>query len=224
MIKKRPAETILFPHARQQVLARLLLHPKREWYLSELARALRVAPAHLHRELALLVEAGVLRRRVEGRQVYYSPDSDCPYLSELTSLVRKTMGFEIVLAEALRPLRSKIDCAFIYGSVAKGGEKSTSDVDLMVVGDVTIAELVPALDRAERELGRPVNPTVYPKRELVRKLREGHHFVGAVFADPVKQFVIGTRHDLEKAARGQADQEARSEQGRARRAARRRRG
>jgi predicted nucleotidyltransferase len=222
MIKKRPSEALLFPHVRQRVLATLLLHPKQEWYLSELARWLKSAPAHLHRELALLLAAGVVRRRVEGRQVYYSPDPRCPYLPELTALVRKTAGFEIVLAKALKSLASRIRCAFIYGSVAKSEEKSGSDVDLMVIGDVTISDLVPALNRVERELGRPVNATVYAPRELVQKLREGDHFLQAVLADTAKTFVIGTRDDLEEAANRRADKTARHKQGRDRRAARRR--
>ena len=198
MRKKTASEALFFPHARQRVLATLLLHPKKEWYLSELARLLKSAPAHLHRELALLAAAGVLRRRVEGRQVYYSPDPDCPYLPELTALVRKTMGVHIVLAKVLRPLHSKIRCAFIYGSLAKGEEKSGSDVDLLVVGDVRLSDLVPALTRSEHELGRPVNATVYPQKELVQKLREGNHFVRAVLADPAKTFIIGTKDELEK--------------------------
>jgi predicted nucleotidyltransferase len=224
MRKKAPSEAVLFPHARQRVLATLLLHPKKEWYLSELARLLKSAPAHLHRELALLTDAGILRRRVEGRQVYYSPDPQCPYLPELTGLVRKTMGFDIVLAKALKSLGSNIRCAFVYGSIAKGEEKSGSDIDLMVVGDVTISDLLPALTRAERELGRPVNPTVYPQKELVKKLGEGNHFVRAVLADPAKTFIVGNRNDLEKAANGRADKSAQDHQGRTRRTSRRRRG
>jgi DNA-binding transcriptional ArsR family regulator len=222
MRKKTSSEALLFPHTRQRVLATLLLHPKKEWYLSELARMLKSAPAHLHRELTLFEAAGVLRRRVEGRQVYYSPDPNCPYLPELTALVRKTMGFNVVLSTVLKPLAAKIRCAFIYGSIAKKQEKSGGDVDLMVVGDLILSDLVPALTRAEHELGRPVNATVYPQKELVKKYREGNHFVRAVVADPAKTFIIGTSHDLEKAANGRTDKTAHVQQSRARRAPRRR--
>jgi hypothetical protein len=44
-----------------------------------------------------------------------------------------------------------------------------------------------------------------------------------VLADPAKTFIIGTRHDLEKAAHGRADKKAQDQQVRARRASRRRR-
>ncbi len=222
MRKKTSAESVLFAHTRQRVLATLLLHPKKEWYLSELARMLKSAPAHLHRELGLLSAAGILQRRVEGRQTYYSPNPECPYLPELSALVRKTMGFESVLAKAVKPFAGQIQCAFIFGSIAKGEENSRSDIDLMIVSDITISDLLPALTRAERELGRPVNPTIYPRKELVQKFREGNHFVRAVLADPAKIFLIGASHDLEKTANGRADKAAQNEQGRTRRTARRR--
>lgn len=199
MRKKSPAEALLFPHLRARVLATFLLHPKREWYLSELVRHLACAPAHLHRELALLVEGGVLRRRVEGRQVYYSPDPECPYLRELAALVRKTMGIHITLAAALKPLRKRIACAFIYGSVARQEEQSHSDIDLMVVGNLTTTDLLPALTKAEKETGRAVNPTIYPPQELAEKNRQGNHFIRALLADPAKVFLIGSLDDLEKA-------------------------
>ncbi|HEV3136827.1 MAG TPA: nucleotidyltransferase domain-containing protein [Pirellulales bacterium] len=221
MRKKAPSESLLFPHVRQRVLATFLLHSKTDWYLSELVRQLKSAPAHLHRELGLLVEAGVLRRRVEGRQVYYSPDRRCPYLPELAALVRKTLGIPVTLSKALEPLGTKIECAFIYGSMAKGREQSGSDIDLMVVGSATISDLLPALAKAEKQSGRPVNPTVYSKKELAEKNRQGNHFVRAVLADPAKTFLIGTRDDFEKAANGRAVKASQDKPGRARRTSRR---
>lgn len=223
MGKKPPSAAVLFPHLRQRVLATLLLHPKREWYLSELVRQLACAPAHLHRELALLVEAGILSRRTEGRQVYYAPDRNCPYLPELTALIRKTMGIPVVLATALKPLRQGIVCAFIYGSVARQQEQPGSDVDLMVVGDVTTTDLLPALTKAEKETGRPVNPTIYPVKELAENNRQGNHFIRALLADQSKVFLIGTIDDLEIAANGRAAKTSRDKQTRDRRTAGRRR-
>ncbi|MBI2826846.1 MAG: nucleotidyltransferase domain-containing protein [Planctomycetia bacterium] len=127
------------------------------------------------------------------------------------------------MATTLRSVRSKIRCAFIYGSVARGTEEAGSDVDLMVVGDVTIADLVPGLRKAERALGRPVNPTVYPASELAHKFKAGHHFIRGVLADPTKVFVIGSPSDLEAAANGKTRQTAQDQQGRAKRPARGRR-
>jgi predicted nucleotidyltransferase len=220
---RKNAPEALFSTVRRKVLAALLLHPKKSWYLSELARHIGAAASHLHRELNDLVEAGILTREVEGRQTYFEANPVCPFLPELTELLRKLVGAPSVLAQALRPLHGTIQSAFIYGSVAKGTESAESDIDLMVIGDLSVGDLIPTIRRAEKSLGRPVNPTVYPPSELARKYKDGHHFIRSVMKDPAKIFVIGSARDLEAAASGKAHQDASDEQGRARRAPRRRR-
>jgi predicted nucleotidyltransferase len=221
-MRKNAAE-VLFSGLRREVLGAMLLHPQKVWYLSQLARHLRAAPSHLHRELAALAEAGILSRRVEGRQTYFQANPICPFLPELAGLLRKLTGAPVVLRKALHSVRSKIQCAFIYGSVARGTEVAESDLDLMVIGDLTISDLLPALRRAERDLGRPVNPTIYAPGELARKFKAGHHFIRSVVNEPAKILVIGSAHDLETIARGEASQAASDQQARTRRPARGRR-
>jgi predicted nucleotidyltransferase len=220
---RKKALAPLFPTVRREVLGTILLHPKQSWYLSELVRHLDRAPSQLHRELTALTDAGILKRRVEGRQTYFAANPACPYLPELSGLLRKLMGSEHVLRAALEPLRDKIQSAFIYGSVARGEETAESDIDLMVIGEIGISDLVPALREAEKALGREINPTIYPPRELARKLKSGHHFIRSVLNDSSKTFVLGTHRELEKAAGGKKDQAAQDKQSGARRAARRRR-
>lgn len=218
---RKVAATILFSSVRRQVLATILLHPQKSWYLSELGRQIDAAPSHLHRELAALVEAGILNKRNEGRQTYFSANPDCEFLPELTGLLRKLVGIPDVIAGMLRPLRARIRTAFIYGSVARGQETSGSDIDLMIVGEVTLSDLVNGLHRAEKTLGRPVNPTIYPPEELAAKLAAGHHFVSAVIEDRAKLFVVGTADDLEAVTRRKPDSAAPHQQSGARRTARR---
>ena len=91
--------------------------------------------------------------------------------------------------------RSRIDVAFVYGSVARGDESASSDVDLMIIGGVGLSELAPALKDAEARLLRPVNPSVYRAEEVVAKLRAGHHFLGTVMGG-AKLFIVGGEDDL----------------------------
>jgi predicted nucleotidyltransferase len=216
---RKSAKDALFPTVRRELLGTLLLHPKKSWYLSELVRHLGRAASQLHGELASLTEAGILERRVEGRQTYFAANPACPYLPELTGLLQKLMGADEVLRNALAPYREKILSAFIYGSIAKGEETAESDIDLMIVGDVTVSEFLPELQKAEKKLGREINPTIYPVRELAQKFKAGHHFARSVLKHPAKTFLIGTRRELEKAASGKQDQAAQDKQGGDRRAA-----
>src|SRR5438034_7134479 len=152
MRSPRPIDALM-PKTRQMILAATLMHPSRWWYQSDLAHHLGVRPSSLQRELNALVDAGILRRRREGNRVYFQPDPECPFLGELTGLMTKTAGLLDVLRERLCRFAKAIDWAFVYGSVARSEERSSSDVDLMVVGRVGLADLSPALRRAERLLG-----------------------------------------------------------------------
>src|SRR5712692_4566541 len=115
-MRKKAAIDVLFPETRKAILAATLMQPDRWWYLSDLAHNLGVRPSSLQRELAALVEAGVLRRKSDGNRVYFQPEPDCPLLPELTGLMTKTAGLVDVVREALRPFAKSIRWAFVYGS------------------------------------------------------------------------------------------------------------
>ena len=189
----------LFPKVRQGILAATLLHPERWWYLSDLARHLQVAPSSLQRELYSLVDAGILDRCREGRQVYFRPNPDCPILPELQGILIKTTGLVDQLRQTLAPFSSQVDCAFVYGSIARGQDLSDSDVDLLVVGRLGLADLAPALTQLEDQLGRPVNPILFTREEFVRKRNNGHPFLAQVLQED-KLFVVGNLHELEPTA------------------------
>jgi predicted nucleotidyltransferase len=189
-MRKSPSIDALFPAVRQEVLAATLMHPGRWWYLSDLAAHLERTPSSLQREIAQLAEAGILETRQEANRTYYRPNADCPLLPELTGLVAKTVGVADVLRRALSPVAKEIDWAIVYGSLARGEEVAESDVDLLVIGDVKLAELARPLKTAEKQLGRPVNPSVFPRREFAAKLRSRQHFLRTVVAGD-KLFLLG---------------------------------
>ena len=197
-MRKSSSIDALFPAVRQEVLAATLMHPERWWYLSDLAAHLERTPSSLQREIAQLAEAGILETRQEANRTYYRPNTDCPLLPDLTGLVAKTVGVADVLRRALAPVAKNIDWALIYGSLARGEEVAESDVDLLVIGDVKLAELARPLKAAEKQTGRPVNPSVFPRREFAAKLRSRQHFVRSVVAGD-KLFLMGEPREFASA-------------------------
>jgi DNA-binding transcriptional ArsR family regulator len=177
------------------------MRPERWWYLSDLARHLGVTPSSLQRELSSLVNAGILERRQEGRQVYYRPDQNCPILPELQGIMTKTAGLVDVLQQTLQPFSKLIECAFVYGSIARSEELGDSDIDLMIIGRLGLSDLAPGLNKAERQLGRSINPILYTRNELAKKLHDGNHFLQTALGGE-KLFVIGNEDDLAAASSG----------------------
>ena len=96
--------------------------------------------------------------------------------------------------------QGRVELAFVYGSVASGKTTARSDVDLLVVGDVSLTEIVPALRTAEARLGREVNPSVYPVKEFRDKMKHDTPFLKRILAGP-KLFVTGDDRVLGRLAR-----------------------
>lgn len=191
--------TLFFGAYRQQVLGLLLLHPDESLHLREIARVTQTQPGTLRRELAQLTKAGVLTREKVGNLACYKADPKCPIYDELRGILKKTAGVADVLREALSPLSEKIPVAFVYGSVASGAERRSSDIDVMVVGSATFEEVVGALHACQEGLRREINPTVFSLAEFRKKAVEKGSFVARVLKEP-KLFIQGTEHDVRKLA------------------------
>jgi predicted nucleotidyltransferase len=195
----QPVLDNLFPSVRQGVLAATLTRPEKWWYLSELAELLHTRPSSLQRELSSLKQSGILQQRKDGRRTYFKAETRSPIFRELRSIFEKTVGLIPTLRVALDPFAEKIACAFVYGSIARREEHATSDVDLMVIGNVGLGDLAPALRKAEKRLGREVNVTNYSADEFRKKVTGDDHFLTTVLKGNL-QFVKGEQRDLDAVA------------------------
>jgi predicted nucleotidyltransferase len=196
MRKASPIDALLTKSV-QGVLAATLMQPERWWYLSDLARFLHRTPSSLQGALAALVKAGVLHRKEEGNRVYYQADRRCPFHSDLRGMIAKTVGLVDVLREALRPQASRIDAAFVFGSVARATERSASDIDLGIIGTLGRFDLAIELAWAEERLGRPINTKLWQPSEFKKRRTSGDHFVTTLIRGE-KLMVMGSGEWLEK--------------------------
>lgn len=189
--------SLLFGETRRAVLALLYGHSDEQFYLRELVRRTETALGAAQRELSLLTAGGLVQRVRRGNQVYYQANASNPIFAELKSILTKTAGVRDVIKEALAPLLARIKVAFVYGSVARGRETASSDIDLMVIGDVEFGEVVSCLTDIEKKLGREINPTVYPPEEYKGKLKDKNHFLTSTLREK-KIFVIGDEDELRR--------------------------
>ncbi|MGH8737092.1 MAG: nucleotidyltransferase domain-containing protein [Burkholderiales bacterium] len=197
--KPEDAEPSLFGRTRQTLLALLFTHSDQVYYLEQIFRLARLGRGTVQRELDFLVRAGLVKRSVSGRQVYFQANADSPVFAELKSLVLKTTGLADVLRSALAGLADRIRIAFVYGSMARLDERRSSDVDLLVVGAVAFEEVSDALAGAQEALAREINATVYPVEEFRAKASSAH-FLRSVLATK-KVFVVGDERELGRLAK-----------------------
>jgi predicted nucleotidyltransferase len=183
----------LFPQSRSAILAALAAAGDEGLHLREIARRANLNSKTAMRELHSLRNVGILVSHQVGRQVVYRLNPDCPIYDELRSIIRKTVGLAAVLRVALEPLADRIEQAYIYGSHARGDERPDSDVDLMIVGKVTLREVSPRLREAGRTLHRVISPTLYTPEEYTRDLNANDSFVARVHNGERLDLIGGVR-------------------------------
>ena len=185
-MKTHPAlSDLLFPNqTRRKVLAWLLMHPDQSIHLRELARQTQAAPGTLKKEVDALCRVGLLHSQRIGNQVQVQVNRQHPVFAELQALVRKTTGLADVLRQALQPLGEQVALALVFGSMASGSAHAGSDVDVLVVGSASFAQVVEATYAAQTQLGRDINPKVMTPTEWAAKRAEGHPFVQELLAKP----------------------------------------
>jgi DNA-binding transcriptional ArsR family regulator len=159
----------------------------------ELERQSGLADATVRQELKKLTRIGVVEARQDGNRTYYRANLQHPLYEDIRSLVLKTIGLADVLREALGD--SDIRLAFVFGSVGSAKEKAHSDVDLMVIGGVTLRQLSKRLSGVTTKIGREVNPHVLTIEEFTRRVKERDHFITSVLATP-RLFVKGSEDEL----------------------------
>jgi predicted nucleotidyltransferase len=186
----------LFSNTQQRVLGYLFGQPERSFFATELIGLAGGGSGAVQRELVRLQQSGLVTVKRVGTQKHYQANPNSPIYAELSGIARKTVGLAEPLREALAPLAKKISAAFVYGSVAKRSDTAASDIDLMIVSDtLSYADVYGVLEMATSRLGRDVNPTVYSRRDLAKRIKEHNSFVTRVLAQP-KIWLIGTEDAL----------------------------
>ena len=186
----------LFPKVRQRVLAVLFGNPGRSFYANEVIALAQSGTGAVQRELASLLEAGLLLMTKQGNQKHFQANAAAPIFAELRGLVLKTMGLADVLRAALAPIEAQISLAFVFGSVAREQDTAQSDIDVMIVSDsLGYADVFGALEVASRQLGRKINPTLYLPEDITLRITQGNAFVTRVMEQP-KIWLLGDEAQL----------------------------
>lgn len=165
---------------RRRILALLVFNLGERYHLREIARQVSTSPGTASRELKRLLDAGLIDRTAEGRQVYYHARTYGMLYESLDYFMRRTMGVREALHRHLTGLRG-VKSAAIFGSYASGSNlRPNSDVDLLVVGNPNRDDLTDRLEQTQAEIGRPINEVVMTQRELAERRRRNDAFVGSI--------------------------------------------
>jgi predicted nucleotidyltransferase len=188
----------LFTKTQQRVLSLLYSRPGKSFFTNEIVRWVKMGRGTVQRELDRMTSSGLLTVSQSGNQRHYQANLENPVYRELLGIVRKTFGLADVIRESLTRFDKGIEFVFIYGSIAKGEDSASSDIDLLVVSEsVAYSELMAELAKAGESLGRIINPSIYSLKELKTKIRNKNAFLTRVMEQP-KIWVKGNDNDIKE--------------------------
>ena len=164
-------------------------------HLRELTRRSGLALGTVRQELKKFEMLDLVSNKISGNRTYYCANRTHPLYPEIHRLVLKTRGLVDVLKNALGAKGFEI--AFVFGSMAHGEDHAKSDIDLMIIGDISLRELSRRLADITEILGREINPHIFGKSEFIKRKQKRDHFISRVLSEQ-RLFVKGGERELGK--------------------------
>ena len=167
----------------------------KEYHLREIQRLSGFAIGTVRQEAQKLTKLELIIKREDGNRTYFSANQNHPLYPVLHELVLKTNGLVQVLERSLQS--ELIEIAFVFGSVSTGNLKPESDVDLFIIGDISLRELSGLLKNPSIVIGREINPYAVTVKEFIRRRSENDHFITRVLRSS-KIMIKGNEDDIER--------------------------
>jgi len=180
---------------RVEILRLFLFNAGNSFYQRQISSFTKQPIRGVQREVEKLHKIGFLEKSIQGNRIYYKVNRNTPIFEDLKNIFLKSVGIAEALKENIKD--NKIKIAFIYGSYAKGEESLLSDIDLMVIGDISSKQLSGLLAKPKTELMREINYAVFSLNEFIGKAMQKDHFINSVLKDK-KIFIIGSDDELKE--------------------------
>lgn len=167
--------------SRIQLIGVFLMHPYEMFHVRELVRRTGDEINAVRRELAFLEKKGILNKEPRANRVYYSLNKSYPFYFDLLKLGAKTIGLGSELIKN-RVKLGKIKFAMFSGKFVRKIEKSSDEVDFLIVGTVVLPEVALLVRNEEIRIGKEINYTVMSEDEFDFRKKRNDPFIKSILA------------------------------------------
>lgn len=188
-------EDIIISRVRVKVLTLFLSNPGTIFHVRDIVRKVDEEINAVRRELGHMEKAGMVTKEQRANRLFYAFRKDYPLYYELMELIGKTSGLGADLLKNKAKL-GKIKFAMISGRYLRGmTSKSSTDVDLLIVGNVVLPELAQIVKSEEVRREREINYTVMTEEEFVFRKRRRDPFVLSIL-ERSRVMILGDEEEL----------------------------
>jgi len=186
-------KTLFSSEVRIDILSHFFMHPGEGYYIRQLEKILNKPVSNIQKELAKLEKINLFSSSIEGNQKRYVIKKDFPLYEELRNIFIKTTGLSDIIRYELAA-KNEIEFAFIYGSFASGDETSQSDLDLMIIGNISDISINRSIKKVEKKISRVINYSIYSRKEIEDRINDNDNFIKTILEGPII-LIIGKKDD-----------------------------
>jgi predicted nucleotidyltransferase len=166
---------------RVKLLHLFLNNPNRAFYVREITRKIDEQINSVRRELANMLSIGIIQSDSSNNRLYYEVNQSYVYYEPLKAIFGdNAYGTEqstpVAATDWSKRLKALGDVrvAMLSGSLVRG---STSDVDVLLAGNVNKTQLKRFVKQMEEEEGHSLNYTVMPYEEFYYRMSIKDRFI-----------------------------------------------
>jgi len=156
----------IISRVRNKLLCLLFDNPQQMLYVRELTRASDEEINAVRRELEHLDKKGIIVKEKRGNRVYYQANQAYDYFEDILSMVAKSIGIGLAIRDNRKEL-GKVKFAMLSGKYARNKSRDKGEVDLLVVGSVTLEKLNELIKKEEARRETEINYTVMTQEEFI---------------------------------------------------------
>ena len=175
-----PLVTIFGGKTKARILDVLLSNPDESFHLRGLAQAAGTDSGNTSKLLRLLVNDGLVTAAPDRRSTRYAINAKSPLVGPLRQLIACAGSLMIDLRSVADGIAAAYIC--VFGSVAAGTDDSKSDIDVLIVGDLSAVAAQVAFKAVGRKHRKTVNVVAVAPSEFARHLAEGSAFWASIAA------------------------------------------
>jgi DNA-binding transcriptional ArsR family regulator len=185
---------LLVSQTRLKLINVLFYSPKEIFYVRQLVRLIDEEINSVRRELDNLKKSGIIDSEWRGNRLYYWADKQSPLFINLLSIANQSSGLGLKLQNKNETL-GNIKLVFYTYSFITGEKRNTDDIDLIIVGDVSLREIENFIKQEEEIRGHEINYMVMGKGEFqLRRQKRDQFIVDFFLSSPI--VIIGSSQEI----------------------------
>ena len=161
---------------RVKLLQVFLTNPDEMYYVRQLTRLAKEEINAIRRELMRMDSLGMVKSEKRGNRLYYFFRKDYLFFQDLVKMVAKTTGIGEEIIKQKNKL-GNLKYVFLSGRYVRRMPSKEGLVDLLLVGDVVMAQVAALIRKYESIAKREINYTAMTEEEFDFRKRRRDPFI-----------------------------------------------